>query len=367
MSGTHPRPLTAGQGKASRARGGVVSGYVLRVIREHVGHTQDSLAEALGVSTDTVAGWESGRRPLTALSVRQMLLHRHRLMRMGAAPALLAALDRALEADVLLADVLGDGPGQDSPLGAWVIQRDLVEMITWPLTGVTPGSMRDVNPVRSRRGPAPIHPELSTPDRARFFSRMRHTAEVAPAEDFLLRRQALYLAGFDADGDTTDWVIRQHRAARPDDWLTHWLTARSIAAVAARQGDRDRMRHFITSTCRDEAGEAANLAYWAYWVGETPQPQLSDDFIAAGGPPSWHGYKLLHHLVDGLCPERGFFDLTVHTLWALVSARPGLLRTSRAGRELRDLLPVLLDGTELSADSRRELDAIRYAIRLAEA
>ncbi|MGW7347818.1 helix-turn-helix domain-containing protein [Streptomyces sp. NPDC054854] len=368
--GSHgPSTLTRSQGNPQRGRTGIVSGYVFRVIREQLAHTQDSLAEAFGVSTDTVAGWESGRRPLTSLAVGQMLVHRHRLMRMGISPALLLALDKGLEADVLLTSALLDeGPTTASPLGAWVMQRDLVEVLAWPLNGVTPEPMRGLaTPARPRRGPAPTQPELTPEDRRRFFRRMRRTAEEARGGDFLLRRQALYLAGYDDAPDTPSWLSQQQRAERPDDWLTRWLTARSVAAVAARQGDRDRMQHFITTLDDDAAGEAANLNYWAYWIGESTHLQLSDDFIATPGTPTWHGHKLLQHLVSGLAPDRGFFDLNIHTLWSLLAARPGLLRTSPAGRDLRDRLPVLLDSTEPSTRARRELEGIRYAIRLAEA
>jgi transcriptional regulator with XRE-family HTH domain len=44
---------------------GVISGYVFRVIREQMGQTQEAVSERLRVSVDTIAGWESGRRPLT--------------------------------------------------------------------------------------------------------------------------------------------------------------------------------------------------------------------------------------------------------------------------------------------------------------
>lgn len=175
-----PTP-TPGQGTRQRGRGGVVSGYVFRLVREHLGRTQESLSEAFGVSVDTVAGWESGRRPLTSLAVGQMLAHRHRLMRMGASTALLLVLEKALEADLLLANVLtDDGPTGDSPLGTWVLQRDLVEVLVWPLNGVAPEPMRaHVAVGRPRRGPSPDGPALSADDRRRFFRHIRRTAEEA--------------------------------------------------------------------------------------------------------------------------------------------------------------------------------------------
>ncbi|ASU82748.1 transcriptional regulator [Nocardiopsis gilva YIM 90087] len=372
MPSSHGTTPTTGQGSPRRPRGGVVSGYVLRLIREQLDLPQDGLAEQLRVSADTVAGWETGRRPLTAVPVGQMLVHRHRLLRLGAQPALLAALDKAMEADVLLTSVIeDDGDADASPLGAWVMQRDLVELLAWPLTGDTPEALREVpQPRKARRGPAAPSPQLPAPERTHLFSQLRRTAETATAPGtFLLRRQALYLAGYDHAPDASAWLAEQQRRRAPDDWLSRWLAARSVASVATRFGDRDRLAHFVgAELLDDDRGEAANLEYWAYWVGEIQQIELSDDFMATGRTGAWEGRKLFRHLLARLAPAHGYLDLYVHTMRSLLAARLDLLRATAGGAEaLRERVAVLLDDGHTSAQARRELDAILYAIRLSQA
>ncbi|MEV7929948.1 helix-turn-helix domain-containing protein [Kitasatospora sp. NPDC088264] len=370
MQSSQQPSLTVGQGRPRRPRVGIISGYVFRVIREQHGATQDEFAERLAVSSDTIAGWESGRRPLTALPVGQMLTYRHRLMQMGTAPALLQTLERSFEADILLAGIVEEkSSAAGSPLGAMVIRRDLVEILMWPLSGAAPKAVRDLpTPPRPRKGPAPTGPELPAPDRPRFYAHLRRAAEEARGTDqFLARRQALYLAGYDEQGDTREWLAHQQRSEQPSDWLSRWLNSRSVAMVSARHGDRDRISHFIETALADEAGALANLNYWAYWIGEAPYLELSDDFIAARSPGPWPGDKLLAHLVQGLGPHCGYAELNIHSVWSLLQIRPDLLRSGTAARALRERLPVLLDGRELSRRGRRELDSIRYAIRLVEA
>jgi transcriptional regulator with XRE-family HTH domain len=79
-----PRTLTASQ--SSRTTG-VVSGFVLKLVRQSAALTQEKLAEALGVDVTTVQGWESGRRPLSAVSAGEFLRLCGRLARLGAPAA----------------------------------------------------------------------------------------------------------------------------------------------------------------------------------------------------------------------------------------------------------------------------------------
>ncbi|MFI1567277.1 hypothetical protein ACH4ZX_30235 [Streptomyces sp. NPDC020490] len=69
----------------------------------------------------------------------------------------------------------------------------------------------------------------------------------------------------------------------------------------------------------------------------------------------------------GIAPEHGYVELNIHSVWALLQVRPDLLQSGEAARALRERLPITLDSRELSARGRRELESIRYAIRLAEA
>jgi hypothetical protein len=66
-----------------------------------------------------------------------------------------------------------------------------------------------------------------------------------------------------------------------------------LAALArSRRGDREPLRHFIASALDSDACQAANLNYWAYWIGEVPETHSSDEFMAGDLGP-WSGAALL--------------------------------------------------------------------------
>jgi hypothetical protein len=98
------------------------------------------------------------------------------------------------------------------PLSATVHARALTNLITWPLTGVTPSQLQPLlKPNPGRRGPVAAHPELPAEERSRLYSHLlRAASSPSTAEDRLLRRQAVYLLAFDSDPQTTQWLAAEH-------------------------------------------------------------------------------------------------------------------------------------------------------------
>jgi hypothetical protein len=336
--------------------------------------TQFELAEKLGVDVTTVQGWESGRRPLPAVSAGDMARFRVRLIRAGAHPEIFSVLTSAFEADFVLdnAIVCGDrvGDAEHHPLSATVHRRDLTNLITWPLTGVLPSQLETFNlPRPARRGPVAPQPVLGVEERSRLFDHLLVLADARRApEDHLLRRQAIYLLAFDEAPHTKQWLTGEYSramrlAGRVDD-IRSWVFVRSSAVALTRGGDRDPLLAFVTAGLSGDDKEIANLNYWAYWVGEIAEIHTDDSFMLDPAK-QWDGSLLCEHLTHRLQSGADQVELYVHTLWQLLLARPRLLDTRPTLRgRVAARVDEALDGAGLSIRARRELSAIAYAIKI---
>ena len=362
-----------------RPRQGLITGYLFKLIRESAGLTQETLAEHLGVDANTVQGWESGRRSLTGTRVATLVQVRHRLRQVGADPRLLSALDDAAEADYVLAYALGTEPDKSQPaahpLARWVPKSSFAYMLAWPFTGQRPIALEH-QAVRSRSGPVAQTPALTAEERMRFFQHLRVTAERSHADreldetgGTLLRRNVYYSLSWNQSSETTAWLreLEQRevrRLGRFDTWSPSWTAVRSLVVARARQGDKEPLRHFIRTALSSDACQAANLNYWAYWIGETTETYSSDEFMA-GDLGAWSGMALLRRFADNLDSTESLFDLYVHSLWALLERRGRLLDTNpQLAQVLADRGEMLLDEGDLSGQSRRELEQVHYGVRL---
>jgi len=205
-------------------RGGVITGYVFKLIRESLGLTQEALAERLGLDKNTIQGWESGRRSLASTRVGDLLRLRHQLCVLGTDGRLLDAMDTAMEADYLLAHALAVEPEdvqpEAHPLAAMVNTGMLVDMLTWPFTEQPPAPLRDAAHA-PRRGPVAVAPSLTASEKDRFFRHLRAAAERSTAGPttsqvggVLLRRQVYYLPGRARPAPRRGGVVERHGAGR---------------------------------------------------------------------------------------------------------------------------------------------------------
>ncbi|MER5642073.1 helix-turn-helix domain-containing protein [Kitasatospora sp. NPDC002227] len=354
-------------------RPGAVSGHLLKEIRTRIGVSQDDLAELLQVDKSTIQGWESGRRALNSARAGSLRVLKRNLLRLGGDPALLLMLDQALDADSVISFVV-NAPAlhhaDDHPLASWVLTRDTTHMLAWALTGNPPASLPTTTKL-PRRGPTPSSPRLPNDELGTFFSQMRRTAELAQRsgdEAALLRRQALYLCSYDSSPDTAAWLAeirRRPEQARPRGWSPDWADARSVATSLTRHGDQAALTAFIETGMDDEIGEAANLNYWAYWLGIDSLPKTNDQFMIATPAQSWDALALLRGLTDRLKPGLAAVDLNIHSVWALLALRGGLLAADPIlNRTLQEQVTVLLDSDGISAQARRELTSVHYGLRL---
>lgn len=361
---------------ASRGSEGRISGYVFKVIREGSGLTQEQLAERLGVSAAAVQGWESGRRPLLAMPAGNLMALRAQLRHLGAAPALLDALLQGLEADLFVGEILATPHHRADPdghlLGEWVVSRPFTEMTAWPIGGAAPHAVERSLPRTLRHGPVPSGPAFGVDERRHIITHLQTVAERAgrgTSAGLLLARQAYYLLGFDTSPQTLAWLGQMYRTDRQavqpaPGWSPNWPLARSTASALTRLGDPEPMRRFIANQLGDEAGERANLNYWAFWVGDLTGQQSADAFIGSTPLSAWHGHRLMRHLLDRLHGNIGFLELNVHTLWSLIRLRPEMIADRLVAQELAAKVERLLDESLVSAGSQKELDALRYAVAI---
>ncbi|GAB3956949.1 hypothetical protein GCM10027614_70910 [Micromonospora vulcania] len=351
-----------------------MSGYLFKLIRESIPLTQEQLAVDLDVDRVTVQSWESARRPFTAVPLGQAIAVRRRLGRLGANTLLLAALDDAAEADLILAAVLNEHVGRcdlgEQPLGWSVLTHRLTDLILWAVLGQTPTFARGLPIAHPRRGPVASGPTLPVDEQRAFFTHLHVLAERAAAgrhRNVLLHRQACFLAGMDPTKTAAGWLAQTTARARRmttfRTWSPLWPDARSVVTSLANQGDLEPLRDFIARAHPDDACERAALNYSAYWVGEIPYRHRDDCFMP-GALADWHGSVLLRHLVHRLDPGHPFVDLNIHNVWALLAARRGLAPDNPAAtRALLDRSVPLLDSDRISAQSRQELTSIVYSLR----
>ena len=370
---------TGGGASAARPRDGIITGYLLKQIRQSAGLSQEGLAEQLRVDTNTVQGWETGRRSLTGTRVATLVELRHRLRQLGADPQLLAALEDAAEADYVLAHILGSEPGAGGPdahpLACWVPKRSFAYLLAWPFTGQPPIVLRQA-PASIRRGPVAPAPVLSQEERTRFFTHLRSVAEQSlsdrrldDARGTLLRRNVYYSLSWNSSSETTAWLreLEQgeaRRLGRLETWSPSWTAARSLAVARARRGDKEPLRRFIGTALNSDACQAANLNYWAYWIGEVPETHSSDEFMAGDLGP-WSGAALLRRFAANLVAAEPLADLYAHSLWALLERRGRLLEAdAQLARSLANGVEAMLAEGDLSVQSRRELEQVHYGVRL---
>lgn len=363
--------LTGVQGSSETPELGVISGYLLKLMRGAIGCTQVDLAERLGVDDNTVQGWESGRRPLSALRAADVTRLAQRLGMMGAPAVATALLHSAIEADAFLTTAVRAGgsplPLWENPLASSVHRRSFVALVTWPFTGIVPSSVRHL-PIPKARGPVADRPQLSSLMQRQFFDQMLTSAEMAGNDATLLRRQATYMLAFDERKESIHWLTREHRrtAARSIDErdLPSGILSRTASLALARQGDLDPVRHFIQGTLADHDQTIASLTYWAYWLGEIPDTFANDGEMVEQGAKSWSGRRLIEHLITHLKDPRNA-EMNIHSLLCLVMARKELLESDADLRQRAAAAVEQADANELGRHARQELANLRFAIQLA--
>jgi transcriptional regulator with XRE-family HTH domain len=349
-------PVTMSTSRATDRAGtaGLITGATLRRIRETTGRTQAQLAETLEVDVNTIQSWETGRRPLANAPGRVLQRLRFRMQTLGADIHALRLLDTAARADYLLEEIAETVSPVLHPLAYEVTTRELTNLLSWPLTGVPPTSLRN-GTARSLFG---------QDGQDQLASVLRTAAEASfgdPARGPLLRRQVYFILArhLGSHGWLAEMACQeQRRMPRLDTWTPQWVVARSLAVSRAVAGDRAPLERFL-ATLNTDTTLTANLNYWAYWIGEVDSTWTSDAHMATTDLGRWRGDRLLTALIGNLDPGVPYVDLCIRSLWSLLLRRPDLADTGTVAAltariaEHRDAV---------STPARRELDQITYAI-----
>jgi len=220
---------------------------------------------------------------------------------------------------------------------------------------------------------------LTQEERTRFFHHLRMTAEQSltdrglnEAHGTLLRRNVYYSLSWNPSGEATAWLRELEQCeerrlgGRLETWSPSWAATRSLVVAHARRGDQEPLRRFIRSALSSDACQAANLNYWAYWIGETAETHSSDEFMAGDLGP-WPGTALLRRFAANLVATEPLADLYAHSLWALLERRGRLLEDDpQLAGTLAGKVEALLAEGDLSAQSRSELEQVHYGVRLLE-
>jgi transcriptional regulator with XRE-family HTH domain len=337
-----------------------VIGAVFRVLRESVGYTQESVAERLQVSPETVQSWESGRRALTNAPFAELQRLRRALAAAGVQPRLLRMWDQALTADTLLSSLrMQPTAGEPHPFAYLVPDRTLSDLLGWPLTGRPP---RELSGTKHR-----LHVPTGIRDELAYQLREAATSSGANEEQSaMLRRQArYYLASHPASQDWLDQFETRDQGRHSvnlREWNPEWPVIRSHAISCALRGDMEPLERFVREGLTTDKQIEANLRYWAYWVGEIPVLWSADSDMLT--PQYYSGEVLLGSLLNGLesAPYRA---LCIASIWALLIKRPRLTDNVSLMTRLRSLIEHLASSSStvaIDSDTARRLDQIAYRI-----
>jgi hypothetical protein len=250
-----------------------------------------------------------------------------------------------------------------------VHRHSLINLVTWPVTGLMPPQLTEFTPRRTLRGPTPVSPVLHLDERHRFFDHMQAIAEAGShTRATLMRRQAIYLLGFDQRPAAITWLGDEwHRVTRRrhNSDLAAQLEMRTASVTLASAGDPELMHDFVARLDSDRR-DIVNLNYWAHWIGEIQEEHQNDEFMLAADPRRWSGFRLLEHLIPRLRPDSPHLPLNLHTLHSLVASRPALLTEARHTHTLvAGALDLIGSQDGLVPTVREQLAGLAFAVRIA--